>query len=250
MNVIEAKDLHKTYGANTPNPVFALRGVSFAIAKGEFAAIMGHSGSGKSTLMNLLGCLDRPSSGEFLLNGQDVSKKSRRELAHIRGETIGFVFQSFHLMARMTAKANCELPMQYTNLSGKERRTRAENVLKRVGLGEKLDRRPTELSGGQQQRVAIARALVNKPALLLADEPTGNLDTRTGLEILALLQELNRDGLTVVLVTHEPDVAACARRVLYMRDGLLAKTTLNENPPDARKLLEEYVAQNTSTQPA
>ena len=220
--VISIHDLVKTYGADTPNPVRALRGVSFDIVAGEFVAIMGTSGSGKSTLMNLLGCLDRPSSGSFLLDGKNIAHESRRSLAHLRSHALGFVFQNFQLLPRLTAQDNVELPLQYRrDISGSERRRRAKESLEKVGLADKLNRRPTELSGGQQQRVAIARALVNSPRVLLADEPTGNLDTRTGLEVLALMQQLNRENLTIVLVTHENDVAACASRKLVLRDGKL-----------------------------
>lgn len=221
--VIAVTDLVKTYGADTPNPVRALRGVSFTINAGEFVAVMGTSGSGKSTLMNILGCLDRPSTGTYHLDNKDVSRESRRSLAHLRSRALGFVFQNFQLLPRLTAMENVELPLQYqSDVSTRERRERASGSLMRVGLADKLKRRPTELSGGQQQRVAIARALVNAPRVLLADEPTGNLDTRTGLEVLALIQRLNQEGLTIVLVTHENDVAACASRKLLLRDGKLA----------------------------
>src|ERR1043165_2611130 len=175
--VVEAQALVKTYGARTAHTVFALRGVSFSIQLRDFIAVMGHSGSGKSTLMNILGCLDRPTAGAYLLNGQDVARKSRRELARVRSQTLGFVFQSFQLLPRLSTRANCELPLQYGGIGRRERRARATEALVRVGLQDKLDRKPTELSGGQKQRVAIARPLVNRPSLLLADEPTGNLDT-------------------------------------------------------------------------
>jgi putative ABC transport system ATP-binding protein len=241
--IVEAQNLSKTYGADTPFPVHALRGVSFKISAGEFTAIMGQSGSGKSTLMNLLGCLDRPSEGRYLLAGEDVSQKSRRELAHVRSLTLGFIFQSFHLLPRLSAVENCELPLQYAaSMPRRQQRERAEEVLIRVGLKDKLRRKPTELSGGQQQRVAIARALVNRPKLLLADEPTGNLDTRTGLEVLALLQELNREGLTIAMVTHEPDVAGATRRTLLMRDGRLASDAINTHPADAVLGLQKWLA--------
>jgi len=242
--VVESIELGKTYGERSPNPVQALRGVSFTVAPGAFVAIMGHSGSGKSTLMNLLGCLDRPTFGTYMLDGQNVSRKTRRQLAEVRSHTIGFVFQGFHLLQRLTARANCELPLQYAGgLSRKERRARASEALIRVGLQDKLERRPTELSGGQQQRVAIARALVNRPKLLLADEPTGNLDTRTGLEILALLQELNSTGVTLVMVTHEPDVAACAKQVIHMSDGLIRRTEEHAVPQSARQALAQLAAE-------
>jgi len=234
-NVITVTDLIKTYGAESGNPVYALRGVSFSIAAGEFVAIMGTSGSGKSTLMNILGCLDRPSSGSYMLDGRDISKEGRRQLAHLRSHALGFVFQNFQLLPRLTSQENVELPLQYrSDVSGRERRQRSAESLTKVGLAEKLARRPTELSGGQQQRVAIARALVNAPRVLLADEPTGNLDTRTGLEVLALLQELNRDGLTIVLVTHETDVAACASRRIVLKDGKLL-TDAVQTPLNARE---------------
>ncbi len=238
--VVEARALVKTYGNDSKNPVHALRGVSFLINERDFIAVMGHSGSGKSTLMNILGCLDRPTSGAYLLNGDNVARKSRRELARVRSRTLGFVFQSFQLLPRLSARANCELPLQYGGAGWRERRDRAEESLIRVGLKDKLDRKPTELSGGQQQRVAIARALVNRPSLLLADEPTGNLDTRTGYEILALLQQLNREGLTILMVTHEHDVAACAGRALHMRDGLLVKEVTHEHPINAVEALEAW----------
>jgi putative ABC transport system ATP-binding protein len=239
-NAIEVRDLVKTYGEGTANPVFALRGVSFEIRAGEFAAVMGTSGSGKSTLMNILGCLDRPSSGAYLLDGRDVSQESRRSLARLRSHCLGFVFQNFQLLPRLTALENVEMPLQYRrDIPGAQRREQATDALVRVGLKDKLNRRPTELSGGQQQRVAIARALANRPRVLLADEPTGNLDTRTGLDVLALLQELNRDsagGLTIILVTHEADVAACAARRLMLRDGKLV-TDARQEPQDARAAL-------------
>lgn len=220
--LIDVRDLVKTYGAETPNPVYALRGVSFSIATGEFVAIMGTSGSGKSTMMNILGCLDKPSSGQFFLEGKDIAQETRRGLAKLRSQFLGFVFQNFQLLPRLTAQENVEMPLQYrSDISGRERATRAKDALVRVGLADKLNRRPTELSGGQQQRVAFARALANQPHVLLADEPTGNLDTRTGLEVLGLVQDLNREGLTIILVTHENDVAACAQRKLLLRDGKL-----------------------------
>ena len=244
--VVDVRKLVKTYGNGTTNPVFALRGVSFTIPRRDFIAVMGHSGSGKSTLMNILGCLDRPTTGAYLLNGQDVSKKSRRELARVRSRTLGFVFQSFQLLPRLSSRANCELPLQYAGVAGRERRERAEEALVRVGLKDKLDRKPTELSGGQQQRVAIARALANAPSLLLADEPTGNLDTRTGYEILSLLQKLNAEGLTILMVTHEHDVAACAGRALHMRDGLVVKETTHAKPVDAVSALEAWSAEEAS----
>ncbi len=198
----------------------ALRGVTADIAAGEFVAIMGHSGSGKSTLLNLLGCLDRPDEGTYLLDGEEVSQLNSDELARIRNLKIGFVFQNFNLLPRTSALENVELPLYYgPRISSHERRQRAADLLTRIGLKERLNHHPGQLSGGQQQRVAIARALVNNPPLILADEPTGNLDSRSSEDIMALFQELNRDGITIVMVTHEPDIAHFAKRVITMRDG-------------------------------
>ncbi|TMB08511.1 MAG: ABC transporter ATP-binding protein [Deltaproteobacteria bacterium] len=199
--------------------VHALRGISLGIDPGEFIAVMGASGSGKSTFMNLVGCLDRPTAGRYLLRGQDVSRFSRDQLAQVRGREIGFVFQGFNLLPRTSAVENVELPMLYQGISGRERRDRATQALEQVGLGDRVDHTPAQLSGGQQQRVAIARALVNQPTLMLADEPTGNLDSRTSLEVMGLFQDLNDRGLTVLLVTHEPDIASHAKRVVVFRDG-------------------------------
>jgi putative ABC transport system ATP-binding protein len=202
-------------------PLQVLHGVSLDIAAGESVAIMGSSGSGKSTLMNILGCLDRPSAGQYLLDGRDVSRLSRGELAEVRNRTIGFVFQNFNLLSRTSAVENVELPLIYAGVGTRERTKRARAALERVGLGERLDHHPSQLSGGQQQRVAIARALVSSPKLILADEPTGNLDSRTSVEIMALFQELGDTGITVVLVTHENDIASYARRVIVLKDGLV-----------------------------
>ena len=219
--MIQVRDLRKTYRMGEID-VPALRGVSFAIRRGEFVAIMGPSGSGKSTLMNLLGCLDTPSGGQYILDGLPVDKLDRNLLAAVRNRKIGFVFQQFNLLARQTALENVALPLAYLGrVPGEERRARAREMLELVGMGERLHHRPPELSGGQQQRVAIARALITKPALLLADEPTGNLDSRTSAELMALFEELNRQGITIVLVTHEADIAAHATRVLTVHDGLL-----------------------------
>jgi putative ABC transport system ATP-binding protein len=199
--------------------VRALAGVSLTIEPGEFVAIMGSSGSGKSTLMNTLGCLDRPTSGQYLLLGRDVAKLGPNALAEIRNLTLGFVFQSFNLLARTSAVENVELPLLYAGVPAAERRKRAAAALERVGLGKRLDHHPKQLSGGQQQRVAIARAIVSEPRVILADEPTGNLDSKTSIEVMALFQELGRSGITVVLVTHEPDIAEYASRVLVVKDG-------------------------------
>jgi putative ABC transport system ATP-binding protein len=216
--LIRLEGITKTYAMGDVE-VHALRGVSLEIGRGEFTAVMGASGSGKSTLMNVLGCLDRPTLGRYLLEGRDVSALAADELAAIRNRTIGFVFQSFNLLSRTSAVENVELPLLYAGISPAERHARAKEALHRVGLADRGGHHPSQLSGGQQQRVAIARALVNRPRLLLADEPTGNLDSRTSEEIMALLQELGRAGITVVLVTHEHDIAEHASRVLVMRDG-------------------------------
>ena len=199
--------------------IHALRTVSMRIERGEYVAIMGPSGSGKSTLMNLIGCLDTPTKGSYLLNGHEVRELDDDELARIRNEEIGFVFQTFNLMPRATAFHNVELPLVYAGVSAKERRTRALDALARVELADRVGHRPNELSGGQRQRVAVARALVNNPSILLADEPTGNLDSKTGLEIMALFERLHASGNTIVLITHEPDVAEYAHRVIHLRDG-------------------------------
>jgi putative ABC transport system ATP-binding protein len=216
--ILRVKELHKYYELGDTR-VHALRGVSLEIQRGEFVAVMGASGSGKSTFMNLLGCLDRPSSGQYFLEGADVAAYDKRQLAHIRNQKIGFVFQGFNLLARTTALENTELPTLYSKLDRTEARKRATDALTMVGLGDRMQHYPSQMSGGQQQRVAIARALVNHPAILLADEPTGNLDSRTSVEIIGILQELNEKGLTIVLVTHEPDIAQFAKRVLIFRDG-------------------------------
>src|ERR687888_38886 len=217
MALIETVDLWKTYVMGTEE-IHALRGVSVRIERGEYVAIMGPSGSGKSTLMNLIGCLDTPTKGSYLLNGKQVSQMNDNELARIRNEEIGFVFQTFNLLPRATALHNVELPLVYAGVPAGERRRRAIAALERVQLAERMSHRPNELSGGQRQRVAIARALVNSPAILLADEPTGNLDSATSEEILQLFEQLYRDGQTIVLVTHESDIAAHARRQVHLKD--------------------------------
>src|ERR1700691_3389639 len=219
--VIQTEDLWKTYEMGAEQ-LHALRGVSIEIHKGEYVAIMGPSRSGKSTLMNLIGCLDTPSQGEYWLNGNQVSKMSDNELARIRNREIGFVFQTFNLLPRATALHNVELPLIYAGVSASERRKRAREALDSVQLGERMLHRPNELSGGQRQRVAIARALVNRPSILLADEPTGNLDSGTSEEIMRVFGQLAEQGQTVIMVTHEPDIAAHARRVIVLRDGLVA----------------------------
>ncbi len=235
--VIETIDLVKDYhlGSHT---VHALRGVSVRIEAGEFVAVMGPSGSGKSTFMNLLGCLDRPTSGRYLLDGVDVSSLSRDALAALRNQKIGFVFQTFNLLARTTALENVALPMMYGPARREDPYVRARRVLAAVGLAPVEAHLPNQLSGGQQQRVAIARALVNEPALILADEPTGNLDTRTSVEIMAIFQQMNRQGMTVVLVTHETDIAEYATRVLAFRDGRL----LRDQPVTGRRDAQEVLA--------
>ncbi len=220
MAFLELQDLTRIYHRGAVD-VEALQGVSLAVERGEFAAVMGPSGSGKSTLMNIIGCLDRPDSGTYSLNGRDVSRMTDDELADVRNREVGFVFQTFNLLPRLSALKNVEMPMIYAGIPRAERRQRAEAALARVGLAHRLHHAPTELSGGEQQRVAIARALGNRPAMLLADEPTGNLDSRSGAEILAIVQELNTSGMTVVMVTHDRDVAEHSGRIITLRDGRL-----------------------------
>jgi putative ABC transport system ATP-binding protein len=237
--LIKTVDLSKEYHLGD-NVVHALQDVSIEIQEGEFLAIMGPSGSGKSTAMNLIGCLDTPTSGQFYFDGVDVSELTSDELAEIRNSKIGFVFQNFNLLARTSAFENVQLPLMYGGSSRAERQAAAERVLTEVGLQDRMDHQPSQLSGGQQQRVAIARALVNDPSLILADEPTGALDTRTGIEIMALFQKLNDSGMTVIIVTHEADVAHFARRILRFQDGRVIKEELNPERADANKLLAEF----------
>ncbi|TFG68191.1 MAG: ABC transporter ATP-binding protein [Anaerolineales bacterium] len=230
--VIWTQDLHKIYKMGT-NEVHALRGVSVAIRKGEIVAIMGPSGSGKSTLMNILGCLDQPTWGIYSLAGKDVSKMSDDELAEVRNRSVGFIFQSFNLLARTSALDNVILPLIYAGASVRTRRKRAIEVLTAVGLGDRIDHTPNELSGGQQQRVAIARALVNEPSIILADEPTGNLDSKSGEEVMTILQNLNREtGMTIILVTHDPRISDYAQRTLHLFDGKVTIEDKNNPEPD------------------
>ena len=239
--ILKVENLRRTFDVGSEK-VHALRGISFDIYRGEFVSIMGTSGSGKSTLLNILGCLDRPSEGEYYIDGTAVSGLSKDELSTIRNRKIGFVFQSYNLLARTTALENVELPLLYNpSVSGSERRERAIHALEQVGLTDRMDHAPNQLSGGQQQRVAIARALVNDPVILLADEATGNLDTRTSYEIMSLFQKLNSEGKTIAFVTHEPDIAVFTGRTIMLRDGLIvkdeavktesAKTALDALPP-------------------
>jgi putative ABC transport system ATP-binding protein len=218
--------------------VHALRGVSVSVSKGEFVAIMGASGSGKSTFMNILGCLDKPTKGSYILEGIDVGKLSRDELAAIRNKKIGFVFQGFNLLSRTSALENVELPLFYGSTSTKVRKAKGIEALERVGLGDRIHHYPNQLSGGQQQRVAIARALVNDPSIILADEPTGNLDSRTSVEVMGIFQELNNHGITVILVTHEPDIAEFAKRHIVFRDGKIKADKINSRPKVATEVIK------------
>ena len=243
--VVRLEDVHKTYRTGEVE-VHAVRGVSLEIGRGEFAAIMGSSGSGKSTLMNLLGCLDRPTSGRYVLDGNDVSGLNRDQLADVRNRKLGFVFQSFNLLPRTSALENIELPLLYgeNRLTNSELREKALKVLVTVGLAGREDHHPSQLSGGQQQRVALARALINDPELLLADEPTGNLDSRTSIEIMEIFQQLNDRGITIVMVTHEPDISAYARRIIMMRDGMVQTDRLVR-----QRLLARQQMQNLDPEP-
>ncbi|SDT10076.1 putative ABC transport system ATP-binding protein [Mucilaginibacter mallensis] len=237
--ILEIRELKREFvmGVET---VRALKGISFTVEAGEFVTIMGSSGSGKTTLLNILGCLDKPSIGDYLLDGVDIKKLSRDELAQLRNHKIGFVFQAYNLLPRTTALENVELPLLYNKeISSEERKKRAIHALEAVKLADRHDHTPSQLSGGQQQRVAIARALVNEPVMILADEATGNLDSRTSYEIMALMQELNRtQGKTIVFVTHEPDIASFSSRTILLRDGIIQKDTPNENIRSAREVLD------------
>ena len=233
MALIETRDLWKSYVMGDEE-IHALRGVSIQIERGEYVAIMGPSGSGKSTLMNLIGCLDTPSKGSYLLNGKQVSEMNDNELARIRNEEIGFVFQTFNLLPRASALHNVELPLVYAGVSARDRQERAKGALEKVELAHRMNHRPNELSGGQRQRVAIARALVNNPSILLADEPTGNLDSKTGAEIMALFARLHQAGNTIILVTHEADIAAYAHRSIHLRDGMVEKDVRSDSSPVLR----------------
>ncbi|HXD76834.1 MAG TPA: ABC transporter ATP-binding protein [Puia sp.] len=240
--ILELHDIRREFRMGS-EVVRALKGVSFDVRPGEFLTIMGSSGSGKTTLLNTLGCLDRPTDGTYLLDGVDVRKLSRNDLARLRNRKIGFVFQSYNLLARTSALENVELPLLYNNeIGAKERRERAIRSLQAVNLGDRLDHLPNQLSGGQQQRVAIARALVNEPVMILADEATGNLDSRTSFSIMALLQDLNAQGKTIVFVTHEPDIASFSSRTVMLKDGKVVKDSPNENRRSAREVLASLPA--------
>jgi putative ABC transport system ATP-binding protein len=236
--LIQIEHLQKVYQLGEVD-VHALRGVSVSVSQGEFVAIMGASGSGKSTFMNILGCLDKPTKGDYFLEGIDVSRLNRDELAAIRNLKIGFVFQGFNLLSRTSALENVELPLFYCSISNKLRKSKGMAALERVGLGDRIHHYPNQLSGGQQQRVAIARALVNDPSIILADEPTGNLDSRTSVEVMGIFQELNNNGITVILVTHEPDIAQFAKRHIVFRDGKIKSDKFNPNPKIAAEVLRE-----------
>ena len=227
-SIISVNELRKTYTMGL-NKVHALKSISIDIKKNEYVALMGPSGSGKSTLMNLLGCLDTPTEGEYILNDINVSTMEDAELAEVRNKEIGFVFQTFNLLPRLSSLENVALPLVYSGMSKSKRLERAQEVLGMVGLGDRVEHKPNELSGGQRQRVAIARALVNNPAIILADEPTGNLDTKTSIEIMGIFEEIHKRGNTVILVTHEPDIAEHAHRVIRLRDGLVESDKKNEN---------------------
>jgi putative ABC transport system ATP-binding protein len=245
--VISLRGINKTYETGKIS-VRALKETNLEIFSGEFVAIMGPSGSGKSTLMNILGCLDRPTVGSYLLDGEEVANLTQMELAKIRNRKIGFVFQTFNLLPRLSVLRNVELPMLYAGEGPSKRKAQALAALARVGLADRVQHKPNEISGGQKQRVAIARSLVNQPAIILADEPTGNLDTRSGEEVMAIFQELNREGVTIVLVTHEPDIAKHATRIVAFRDGRLVKDEQVADQVDAREILAELPQEEVDTQ--
>ncbi|MBI4552971.1 MAG: ABC transporter ATP-binding protein [Candidatus Latescibacteria bacterium] len=241
--MIAVRNLTKVYHMGDFE-IHALRGITLDVEPGEFAAIMGASGSGKSTFMNIVGCLDRPTSGQYLLDGIDVSQLSRDDLARVRNQKVGFVFQGFNLLSRTTALENVELPLMYNHTPMKEMKKQAMRALKIVGLEDREHHRPSQLSGGQQQRVAIARALVNNPALILADEPTGNLDSRTSIDVMTVFQRLNREGKTIILITHEPDIAKYAKRVVVFKDGRVLRDTPVDTPRDAEEELRALPVEN------
>jgi putative ABC transport system ATP-binding protein len=245
-SLIEIRDITKVYRMGGDIEVHALRGVSLQVDAGELLSIMGPSGSGKSTMMNVLGCLDQPTSGEYYLDGVDVKRLNDNALAEIRNRKIGFVFQTFNLLPRTTALQNVELPLVYRGVNGRERRRQVTEALEMVGLADRIHHRPNELSGGEQQRVAIARALATQPDIILADEPTGNLDSRSGAEIMAIFQRLNREmGITVVFVTHDPDIAAHTRRIVQLLDGRIVADAPVENPLDAEATLAAVLAERS-----
>jgi putative ABC transport system ATP-binding protein len=246
-SLIEIRDITKVYRMGGDIEVHALRGVSLQVDTGELLSIMGPSGSGKSTMMNVLGCLDQPTSGEYYLDGVDVKRLNDNALAEIRNRKIGFVFQTFNLLPRTTALQNVELPLVYRGVNGRERRQRVTEALEMVGLADRIHHRPNELSGGEQQRVAIARALATQPDIILADEPTGNLDSRAGAEIMVIFQRLNREmGITVAFVTHDPDIAAHTRRIVQLLDGKIVADELVESPLDAEATLAAVLAERNA----
>ncbi|MFZ1611363.1 MAG: ABC transporter ATP-binding protein [Chitinophagales bacterium] len=245
MEIIKLEDIKKTYDLGKVK-IEVLKGISLNIQKNEYVAIMGPSGSGKSTLMNLVGCLDKPTSGKYTLNNKLVSTMSENELAEVRNKEIGFVFQTFNLMARLSAVENVALPLIYAAQNKTKRTAKAIEVLTAVGLGHRLTHKPNELSGGERQRVAVARALVNNPSIILADEPTGNLDTRTSYEIMELFEEIHKQGNTVIIVTHEEDIARYAHRIIRLRDGMIEKDELNTNKLDPKELRERLQPFNNS----
>jgi putative ABC transport system ATP-binding protein len=248
-SLIEIRDITKVYHMGGDIEVHALRGVSLQVDTGELLSIMGPSGSGKSTMMNVMGCLDQPTSGEYYLDGVDVKRLSDNALAEIRNRKIGFVFQTFNLLPRTTALQNVELPLVYRGVNGRERRQRVTEALEMVGLADRIHHRPNELSGGEQQRVAIARALATQPDIILADEPTGNLDSRSGAEIVAIFQRLNREmGITVVFVTHDPEIAAHTRRIVQLLDGKIVTDELVESPLDAEATLAAVLAERNANE--